>query len=326
MGKPLTIAVTGANGAMGRVVLPRLLASEQVERVIALDLAAPELEDDKLTFAAVDLTRPTAEREIVQGLDNEPVDALIHLAFFSSQIRNGAYAHEVEALGTVHVLTACTEARIPRLIMAGQTASYGASPKNPNFLAEDAPLHGNPRSRFISDKVEAENQVRRFREKHPGFKATVLRFAPVLGPTVQNPMTRFLTRTVAPVVLGYDPLMQFLHEEDAAEAVLLALLNDSDGPYNVVGRGVLPLTNAIRLSGGVPLPIPHPWARATLKTFSTAGIFATPPALLDYLRYLWVADGTRAEAELGFKPRFSSREAVLSFALARTKPQDRVAA
>lgn len=326
MGKPLTVAVTGANGAMGRVVMPLLLASDQVERVIALDLAAPDFEDDKLTFAPIDLTRPTADRDIVHGLDNAPVDTLIHLAFFSSQIRNGAYAHEVEALGTVHVLTACAEARIPRLIMSSTTALYGASPKNPNFLGEEAPLAGTPRSRYISDKVEAENQVRRFREKNPGFKAAVLRFAPVLGPTVENPMTRFLARSVAPVVLGYDPLMQFLHEEDAAEAVMLALLGGGDGPYNIVGRGVLPLTNAIRLAGGIALPIPHPWARATLKTFSTAGLLATPPAFLDFIRYLWVADGARAEAGLGFKPRFSSREAVLSFALSRSKPQDRVAA
>ncbi|MFN7134254.1 MAG: NAD-dependent epimerase/dehydratase family protein, partial [Myxococcales bacterium] len=281
MSKPLTVAVTGANGAMGRVVLPRLLASESVERVLALDLAAPELQDERVEFAPIDLTRPTADRDIVQALDGQRIDALVHLAFFSSQIRNGAYAHEVEALGTVHVLSACAEAKIRRLVMSGTTAVYGASPKNPNFLTEDAPLHGNPRSRFVSDKVEAEHQVRRFCQRHPGFEATILRFAPVLGPTVQNPMTRFLQRSVAPVVFGYDPLMQFVHEEDAAEAVLLALLAERTGAFNIVGRGVLPLSNSIRLAGGMPMPIPHPWARATLKTLSAAGILSTPPALLD---------------------------------------------
>src|SRR5690606_5835663 len=126
----------------------------------------------------------------------------------------------------------------------------------------ETPLAVQPRSRFIADKVEAEQQVWRYRERTPGFKATVLRFAPILGPNLENPMSRYLSRTVAPVVLGYDPLMQFLHEEDAIEATMLAVLQESDGPLNIAGRGVLPLTNAIRLTGGIPLPVPHPWARA----------------------------------------------------------------
>ena len=306
--------MTGANGSLGRVILPRLLASDFVEKVIAFDLAKLEQTHEKLVFAPVDLTRPSADREMAEVLEDHGVSLLVHLAFFSSQIRNASYAHEVEALGTVHVLSACVEAGLSRIVMSSTTTVYGASAQNPNFLTEDRPLKGSPRSRFISDKVEAEQQVRKFRDRHRDLSTTVLRFAPIIGPNIENPFTRYLGRRIAPTLMGYDPLMQFLHEEDAAEATLLAVQQEIRGEFNIVGRGVIPLSTVLRLTGARPLPLPHPWARGALKALNATGLISMPPSFLEYVRYLWVADGRLAEQTLAFRPRYSSREAVISFA------------
>ncbi len=316
----LAVAVTGAGGSLGRRVLPRLLESSRVSSALALDLAPPEVPErkhPKLSFAAIDLTRPGCADELAQHLSAAKIRAVIHLAFFSSPIRDSGYAHEVEAVGTAQVLAACARSKVPRFTMVSTTLVYGASPKNPGFLTEERPLAFAPPTRYLSDKIEAERQVQRFRQSCPSVRSTVLRLAPVVGPHADNPIARYLARKVAPMVLGFDPLVQCLHEDDAAEAVLLAALSDADGDFNVTGRGALPLSAAIRAAGAVPVPLPIPLASAALRSLNALGVLAVPPALLDYLHYPWVADGGRAERELGFKPRFSSREALLSFAQAR---------
>jgi len=313
----LALGVTGASGSLGRLILPRLLESPKVGRALALDLVQPERRDPKLQFASIDLTRPGCAEDLARHLSAAKVQALVHLAFFSSPIRDGAYAHEVEAVGTAQVLAACAQAGVSRFTMVSTTMVYGASPGNPGFLTEDRPLTFHAPSRYVADKIEAERQVQRFRQSHPALRSCVLRLAPVVGPNVENPVTRYLGRAVAPVVLGFDPLVQCIHEDDVAEAVLLGVLKGFRGDLNVTGRGALPLSAAVRAAGARPVPLPTPFVAAALRALNAVGMLAVPPALLDYLHYSWIADGSRAERELGFKPRFSSREALLSFAQAR---------
>ena len=222
-----------------------------------------------------------------------------HLALLYNPIHNASYAHEVEAIGTLQLLGAVTAAGVDALVALSSTALYGASPDNPNFLTEDRPLKPAPQSRFLADKLEVERQFQSFREKRPGIAVAVLRMAPLLGPRVRNPVTQLLGRPIVPVLLGRDPLMQFLHEDDAVGALELAVMRRANGTYNIAPPGALPLSSVLKLLGRTPLPLPGPVARAGMAALWSAIGFGTPPSWLDYLRYLWVADGSLAERELG---------------------------
>jgi UDP-glucose 4-epimerase len=260
----------------------------------------------------VDLTRWDVESELEAALSPAPVDVLYHLAFLQGRTRGAAFAHELEVIGTLHTLAAAVRAGVRHVVVPSTTVVYGARPGNPILLDEDAPLHGCPGSRFVTDRVEVERQLMAFRRDHPGVGLTVFRFAPVLGPTVDNPATRYFRRPLVPTLLGFDPLWQAIHEEDARELLLRVLVSPASGTFNAVGEDVLPLSSLIRLAGTMPLPLPPPLARAALRGLNSAGITATPSALLDYLHYSWVADGTRARTQLGFRPRFGAREAAAS--------------
>jgi len=144
-------------------------------------------------------------------------------AFLAHPTHANEWAHELEDVGTMHVLNACAGVEPRRFVMISTTLVYGAHPKNPNFLTEDAELRGHRDSRFVNDKVRAEHQVQRFAAEHSNVQVCILRFAPILGPTVSNMYTRFFRRPVAPVMMGHDPLMQFVHEQDAAYALLRAV-------------------------------------------------------------------------------------------------------
>ncbi|WP_426752432.1 SDR family oxidoreductase [Myxococcus sp. Y35] len=305
----LRVAVTGASGDYGRLLLSRLEQDPEVESILVLDVARPPDGNAKMEFHRVDLTRYDAESELTDALTERPVDALYHLAFLFGPIRNGSMAHELEVIGTMNVLTAAGRSRLPRLVVPSMTAVYGARGNNPAMLREDSPLQGCPHSRFVTDKVEVEGQVRAFRERHPDMRVLVLRFAPVLGPSVDNPATRFLRNPVVPTLLGFDPLWQGLHEEDAARALHLALRADTSGEINVVGRGVMPLSGLIQQAGARPLPLPGPLFRAALHALDAVGAGTLPVALLDYIHYSWVADGERAESALGFIPLHHVRDA-----------------
>jgi UDP-glucose 4-epimerase len=241
------------------------------------------------------------------------VDTFVHAAFLSMPTHASTWAHELEDIGTMHVLNACAETRVRKFVLASTTMVYGASPLNPNFLSEEHELRGRPGSRFVQDKVEAERQVARFARENPETLVTVLRAAPILGPTVENFVTRFFSRPVAPVLMGYDPLMQFVHEQDVIDAHKAVLDQDHPGIFNIVGDGVLPYSTILAMMGKFPLPMPHFLARGLSHALWVTQVFDAPPNFLDFLRYLCVADGQKARETLGFQPRYDIKAIVADF-------------
>ncbi|MEO6773154.1 MAG: NAD-dependent epimerase/dehydratase family protein [Kofleriaceae bacterium] len=307
------VAVTGACTYLGGELLRRLGEDPRFTRVLALDVRQPAHVGGKIEFIKLDLTQPTVDGELATLLRTASVDTFVHGAFLSHPTHASEWAHELEDVGTMHVLNACAAVEPRRFVMVSTTLVYGAHPKNPNFLTEDAELRGHRDSRFVNDKVRAERQVARFAAEHPAVETCVLRFAPMLGPTVSNMYTRFFSRVVAPVMMGHDPLMQFVHEQDAAFALAQAVESHATGPFNIVGKGVLPYTTVLALLGRVPVPMPRFVARQLTKVLWTTQIVGSPPSFLDFLLYLCVADGSRARAVLKFAPRLSIKRTILDF-------------
>ena len=310
--KGLRVAVTGATGDLGQLLLPLLEADERVERIIAIDMAKPKAHGPKVEFRRVNLAQSGGEIDLRDALTESGVDALYHLAFIYGRIHDAAFAHELEVIGSMHALSAVAQAGVKKLIIPSLTALYGARAQHPALLREDAPLLGCKGSRFLNDKVEVEQQFASFREQHAGTDVVILRFAPIVGPSVNNPITRWLKTRLVPTLMGFDPLWQVVHEEDAAAALHLALFAEVSGAFNVVGDGVISLSGLVRWSGGAVVPLPGPLARAAIRGLEAGGVATVPPALLDFLHYSWVADGARAQDELGFVPRYASKDAAAS--------------
>ena len=66
--------------------------------------------------------------------------------------------------------------------------------------------------------------------------------------------------------MGYDPLVQALHTDDAVQAILLALDRpEATGVFNIAPEGVLPISSARLLFGSLPVPVPHGLAYAPLR-------------------------------------------------------------
>lgn len=306
------VAITGACSFLGRHLVELLEADPATTKIVVLDLQSPDTAKSKTRFYDVDLTKPAASERVSEILGAENVDALVHLAFLGRPTTTTAWAHELESVGTMHVMNAARARGVGKVVLASTTLVYGAHPDHPNYLTERHQARGMPNTAFLADKLEAEREVRRFAQASGG-KAIVLRFAQLCGPTVKSHLTRWLSRRFVPVALGHDPLVQLLHEQDAVAALAVALDRDASGTFNIVGDGVLPLSTVIKLAGRTALPLPWPVLTRSSALLWTAGLTDAPPGFLRFLRYLCVADGERAAAELGFRPGYTTREAVLDF-------------
>jgi UDP-glucose 4-epimerase len=308
------IAVTGADSFLGRELVGRLEEDRRVARVAAIDLRKPDIPLAKTHFHKVDLTLPTADAEVALVLKHHTVDTLVHLAFLSKPTHNTTWAHELEAIGTMHVLNACTACKVYKVVMKSLTLLYGPNPQNPNHLTEDHPMAGVPGGRFFEDKIEAERLAKRFRKENPSATVTVLRTAPILGRRIRNFVSTYLSLPVVPTLMGHDPLFQLLHEEDAVDAFKLCVDEDHDGEYNIVGPGVLPIGTLLALAGRLPLPLPRVLAQPLARAMWIAQIVDASPLYLEFLRYSCIADGEKARREMGFEPRRDIREIVEGFA------------
>jgi UDP-glucose 4-epimerase len=311
------VAVTGSASFIGRNLLGLLEEDPHIARVVSFDMEAPVTAGSKTKHYGLDLAQPNAQERLVEVFSAEHVDTVVHLGFLPSPVRRRALSHEVESIGTLRVVNACRQTSVNKLVAWSQTVLYGALPTNPNFLSERSPLQARREEPFFADKIQAENEIARFGSPGKGRVVTILRTGAILGPRIRNYLTRYLSHRVVPMVLGFDPLWQFLHEADAVAAFKLAVDRDVAGTFNIVGSGVLPLSMVIRLAGRTPLPLPRSVADVTWGSLWLAQLADMPSTFIDYLQYLCVADGSLAEKTLGFVPAFSSREALLDYANAQ---------
>ena len=307
------IAITGAVGFLGAHLLSYLRGESRFERVVVLDVAKPTLPIRKTKFYKTDLTEPNCDARIAEIFERENVTQVIHLAFFRSPHRNAAYAHELEVIGTLHLLHACAQAKVKKFLTVTSSLVYGAHPDNPNFLTERHELRAKSSFPHVANKAEAEGVIARFAKQHPEMRITVLRPAIILGPRRRAYVTSFFSRASIPTVLGYDPLMQFVHEDDVIDIIQRCIAGDQSGVYNIVGSGVLPLSTILRVGGKWSVAVPSFVLYPSARALWTSGASDIPPEFYDYLRYLCIADGEKARRELGFEPRHSTKDTWLSF-------------
>jgi UDP-glucose 4-epimerase len=304
------VLVTGVAGHWGSKVAARLLA-ETGYHVIGLDAKPPERKVRGLDFVQADVRNPV----LADFLHSEGVDAVCHLAFVETR-RPSESAFDLNVIGTTNFLGACAEAGVQKVVLKSSTAVYGARPGNSAFLAEDHSLRGSIRWGYVRDLLEVEAYCRGFRHQRPEMMITILRFPGIVGPTADTPMTRFLKERWALSLLGFDPMLQLIHEDDAVEALVHAVLNDVPGVFNVAAEDTLPLNKVRGLAGKPALSVFHPLAYRGGKLLGRVGLRTDRylPIELDYLRYPWVGDLTRMLEELGFVPRHTAEEALREFA------------
>jgi nucleoside-diphosphate-sugar epimerase len=287
-----TVVLTGAAGALGRRVLAILARDPEVRRVVAVDRTPIDQPAAGVDAVTVDLADADL-KAVFEG-----AEAVVHLA----------------ADATRRVLDAAGAVGARHVVLLSSATVYGAWPTNPVPLTEDAPLRPNPGFDLAVRRAEDERLAAEHRDAHPGTTIAVLRPVPTVAEDGCSPLAALLND--APSVLteagADDPPAQYLHFDDLASAVAMAVHRHLDGPYNVAPDGWISREQVRALRGsGLRLPLPEPVAHRLATLRWRLRLRPVPPAVLPYLTNPWVVANDRLRAA-GWTARHTNEEAFVA--------------
>ena len=309
---PKVVLVTGACRFLGGYLTARLAQNPLINRVIAVDAVAPSKDllrrMGRAEFVRADIRNPF----IAKVIRNGEVDTVVHAASASYAPRagGGAALKELNVMGAMQLFAACQKApAVRRVILKSTSEVYGSSAHDPVVFTEDGSSRRPLGPGFAQDSLDIEGYARGLGRRRPDIAVTILRLANMIGPAMDTALSRYLAGPIVPTVLGHDARLQLLHEQDALGALERGTMAGKAGTFNIAADGIIMMSQAIRRSGRIPLPVPGfgVWAidslrRATRYTEVTR-------EQLNYLSYGRVMDTTRMRVELGFSPRWTTLEA-----------------
>lgn len=301
----ISVAVTGAAGFVAHRLLDALCRDERVDRVLGFDVRPPAFTHERFVFDEVDVRDPALESRL-QG-----VDVVIHLAFIMDPIRDEAFMRDVNVNGSQNVFKAAGRAGVRKVIYTSSAVAYGAHPDNRIPLTEDAPLRANLDFSYAAHKLEVEFVVGEIQEEFPDLMMTIFRPAIVFGPNVDNAWSHSMETPVLFGVQGYSCPLQFVHEEDVADALIHAVFNDLPGAYNLAAPGWLERDEMLSVLDRRRVDIPEPVAFGLMERLWSAGLAEAPAGMLHYVMHPWIVSPDKLTAA-GFTPKHSNIETFMA--------------
>ncbi|UXA18657.1 SDR family oxidoreductase [Mycobacterium sp. SMC-4] len=309
---PKVVLVTGACRFLGGYLTARLAQNPLINHVIAVDAIAPSKDllrrMGRAEFVRADIRNPFIAKVIRTG----DVDTVVHAAAASYSPRSGGRAtlKELNVMGAIQLFAACQKApSVRRVILKSTSEVYGSSSRDPVLFTESSSRRRPPGEGFARDSIDIEGYARGLGRRRPDIAVTILRLANMIGPAMDTALSRYLAGPVVPTVVGHDPRMQLLHEQDALGALERATVAGKAGTYNVGASGIIMMSQAIRRAGRIPLPLPSPALVAVDSLWRAARPSELDREQLAYLSYGRVMDTTRMRHELGYTPKWTTAEA-----------------
>ncbi|MHC4838589.1 MAG: NAD-dependent epimerase/dehydratase family protein [Planctomycetota bacterium] len=296
----MRIAITGISGRLGRILVRRL---HRAHEVVGIDRRPFVGCPADVHMHHIDLRRNRCQ-EIFR---NGGFDAVVHLNVMHDPRASSEEHHTFNIRGTTRVMEYCVKFDIPKLVLLSSANVYGPRPDNPQFLTEDAPLMAGTRFAQIRDLIEIDMVGQSFFWKYPSVKTVLLRPVHIVG-AVRNAPSNYLRLPYIPRLLGFDPMVQIIHEEDVVRAIECAIDPEVQGLFNVPGCEPVPLSRLIEMGGGTTYSFPHMLARPVLERLWSARLTSFPAPEVDHLRYVCMVDGGRAREVLGFEPIYGLEE------------------
>jgi UDP-glucose 4-epimerase len=320
--RPLTVAVTGPTGEIGRAVVAALERSREVGEI--LGMARRPFDPRERGWKKVVYRRgDVLDRRKVTRLV-EDADVVIHLAFM---IMGGANeSRRVNLDGSRNVFEAAAQARVKRLVYASSVAAYGFHKDNPQPLTEDVIARGTSAHYYSAQKAEVEELLA---DALHGSRTKAYVFRPciVAGPQApllidSLPYTQISERLPGPVLslLEGVPILrpvlpdpgvpfQLVHHDDVASAMRAAVVGRGrPGVYNLAAWGELTVSQLADELGWYSIPVPELAVDAVAEMVSRLGFLPAQAQWIAAFREPVIMSAAKARKELGWRPRHDALE------------------
>ena len=308
----MRVLVTGLSTYWGGRVAHELEQRPDVEVVVGVDTRDPRIQLERTEFVRTDSTYSILAR-IVNAAQ---IDTILHTHLIVDSTRaSSRRLHEINVIGTMSLLAAAGASGSPvrKVVLKSSGLVYGSAKTDPYFFREDMSRTSAPSTNVERSLVEVEAFLRDFADDSPHVNVTLLRFANVLGDNLDTPFAIALRRPVVPEILGFDPRVQFVHEDDVVGALMYAADNDVPGVYNVAGDDNMPWSEVCAHVGKPRIPLSPVFTNLSAEPLRLLGLWDLPPEALQLLRFGRTLDNTRYQ-QAGFRYRYTNAGTVEAFA------------
>ena len=298
----MRVFVTGATGALGRHLVPGLVAAGH-------EVTATTKTPGKVA----QLREAGAEPVVVDGLDREAViaaviaaapEVIVHEMTALADIRSFrnpdklfAVTNKLRTRGTDNLLAAAARAGTRRVI-AQSYAGAGPDRRSGPLKTEEDPPDWRP----IRSAVQGPAAIRHVEETVPAAapEGIVLRYGTFYGPGASELLLDAMRKRQLPVIGGGTGVWSFIEVTDAAAATIAAVDRGAPGLYNVVDGDPAPAAECLPylaevLGAKPPLRIPAWLGRLLAGEFVVAQMTTSRGY-----------SNEKARKELGWEPRYAS--------------------
>lgn len=318
----MRVVVLGATGNVGTSVVEALAHDDEVQSIVGVARRKPEWRPDKVEWLTADVTSSNLA-PVLEG-----ANAVIHLAWAFQPTHDPAVTWGVNVVGSDRVFDAVARAGVPVLVYASSVGAYSpfaSSPSDEKPRVDEAwPTHGWSAAAYCREKAYVERLLDRFELEHPECRVVRMRpcflFKPeaapeqrriFAGPLLPERLAGRLRLPVVPDLRGM--AFQAMHTADAAAAYALAVRADVRGAFNLAADPVVDGETLTASLGGRPVRLPVAPVRALLAGAWRARLAPAAPDLFDFVLQMPLMDTARAHSELGWRPTYSSIEAIDAF-------------
>lgn len=301
-----TIAVTGAAGQLGRLIVQRLIDDDTVQNILAIDLVEPDIKNQKLEWIKADIRDPRLSEKLTG------VDVLMHLAFVVTKYLPRAEFDDINIEGSKNVFRAAAEAGVSQILYSSSLAAYGVCPGHPNPLIEESPRILVAEFPYSAAKFRVEEFLDLFEAENKSIK--VVRFRPsiLVGENLNNPLAQLFGRTLSRgyIVGASDMPMPIVWDEDVADAFILAVQANAHGAYNLSAE---PLHSPKEIARSLGMKVLHP-GKILNTVLDKVGRLRIRLGAQNAIDPAWGKHGdiplaqscAKARTELGWKPKQES--------------------
>ncbi|MGK5094366.1 NAD-dependent epimerase/dehydratase family protein [Deltaproteobacteria bacterium TL4] len=295
------VLITGAGGELAHRVFEKM---KEDYTLIGVDFREESHYDDRLVKYRLDFTK----RGFEEVFRKHQFEGILHLGRIRMTQQDRFKRYNINVLGTQRLLELGRKYEVDHTVVLSTFHVYGAHPYNPSLIDESFPLKASNWSSQLVDGVELENLVAITMLRHRRSRVTVLRPCNIVGPGIHNQISSLLMQQRSPVLLGYAPLMQFIHVDDLAVAIAKSYKGNKPGIYNIAPEDWVPYTKALNLAGCEEIPIPSVPPVLSRKLCSLFKIKNFPPHMINYFKYPIIMDGNLFNQTFDFQSKHPLKE------------------
>ncbi|MBK6575800.1 MAG: SDR family oxidoreductase [Sandaracinaceae bacterium] len=300
----MKVLITGISGKLGRLVGKRLDGLGHT--VLGVDRRPWAGAPERVQMFQVDIRKRPAE----DVFRTERPDAVIHMATVTHLTHKSPDRYRINLQGTRAIVENCHRYEVKQMLFVGRHTYYGAAADSPLYHTEDEPPMALNSFPELADLVAADLYAGSALWRYPEVNTCVLRLCYTLGGSKHGTLANFIRGPRVPTVLGFDPLFHFMHENDAADAIVAALDKNLRGVFNVSGPPPMLLSDVIRDAGRQNVPVPEVLMNLTLGRF---GLPRLPTGAVDHLKFPIVIDSAAFKKATGFQHAYEESEALTAY-------------